>query len=92
MAELHQVQVEILQKNLFLSGQLTQSCKLLRHLGTSCPVGLETTSRILKIYHAIFAMSKILKVTPPFLDIFGLNFGILERILADFGHFLTDFD
>jgi len=38
-----------------------QSCKLLRHLGTSCQVGLDTSSRILKIYPALYAMSRILK-------------------------------
>ena len=56
-------------------------CKLLQHLGTSCPVGLETSSRIWKIYLALFDMSKILRVTPtlfwfldwfwPILDSFG---------------------
>ena len=76
----------------------TQSCKVLRHLGTSCPVGLETSSRIFKVYPMLFGMSKILIVTPTLfgyflilldwfwsiLDIFGSN-------LTNFGHFVYCF-
>ena len=71
---------------------------MLRHLGTSCPVGLETSSRILKIYPALFAISRILKVTSAHfghfrtdLDIFVLILDIFVLILADFVYFWTDF-
>ena len=37
------------------------NCKLLQHLGTSCPVGLETSSRILKVYPTLLALSRKLK-------------------------------
>ena len=40
---------------------IVQSCKLLRYLGTSCPVGLETSSRILMVYSAFFAVNRIFK-------------------------------
>ena len=51
-----------------------QSCKLLRHLGTSCPVGLETISRIWKVYPTLFAVSRILRAKIAFLG-YGLIFG-----------------
>ena len=67
-----------------------QSCKLLRHLGTSCQVGLETSSRISMVYPALFAMSRILKVSPALFgyfctdNIFGLILDILRQILDIF--------
>ena len=36
-----------------------QSCKLLRHLGTRCPVGLEASSRMFRVNPAIFVVSRI---------------------------------
>ena len=78
-----------------------QSCKLLRHLGPSCPVALQTSSRILKVYPTLFAMSRILKVTSAHfgyfghfrtdLDIYGLILDISILMLADFVYIWTDF-
>ena len=68
---------------------------MLRHLGTFCPVGQETSSGILEIYPSPFAMSRILKVTSLFLGglrRFGLNLGILEQMFANFGPILAKFD
>ena len=74
------------RKNIYWEGEgRGQSCKLLRHLGTSCPVGSETTSRILKIYPTLFGMSRILRVTQ---TIFGLFLTYLDY----FGRFWTFFD
>ena len=35
------------------------SYKLLLYLDTSCPVGLDTSSRILKVNHVVIAISRI---------------------------------
>ena len=66
-----------------------------RHLGTSCPVGLETISRISKVYLAIFAMSRIMKITLVLSDYFWIDFrhfwADIGHFRMDFGHFHTDF-
>ena len=55
-----------------------QSCKLLRHLGTSCPVGLETSRRILKVYSVLFESNS---------NPFSILFNIFGLILVNFRYF-----
>ena len=59
-----------------------QSCKLLRHLDTSCPVGLDTGSKILKVNPALIAVNTIMW---HFLDIFEMIFDIFVQIFYIFG-------
>ena len=83
------------EKNIFipliLAHNCAQSCKLLRHLGTSCPVGLETSSRILKVYPALFALSRILKANQALLGYFCTFLTDFRHFWTDFGDFRTDF-
>ena len=55
------------------TGQVRQSWKLLRHLGTGCPVGLETSSRILMESPALFVVSRIFALTYALLGYFWVN-------------------
>ena len=76
---------EYLDKN--SNEHLDQSCKLLRYWGTLCPVGLETSSRILKVDPTLFAASRFLRVAPALfffilLAIFGLIIDIAGLFLS----------
>ena len=73
-----------------------QRCKLLRHLGTKCPVGFGTSSRILnanptlgsRIFTATYALFAYLWVKLPDFQNFWVDFGF---IWTNFEHFLTAF-
>ena len=58
-----------------------QRCKLCRKLGRSFPVGLGTSSRILRGSPAVFVLSRNFAVTCAFFGLFWVNF-------PDFQHFL----
>ena len=67
-------------------GYKPQSCKLLLQSGSSCscPVGLETSSRILKIYSPLFGMSRIFRAT---LTPFGYFSSFLNQFCPILGIF-----
>ena len=54
------VKTSILRNN---NNEPEQSCKLLRHLGMRCPVGLRSSSRIWRATPALFVVSRIFAVT-----------------------------
>ena len=69
-----------------------QSCKLLQHLGTSCPVGLETGYRILKVnFHFLDLFELLLDIFGLFLDIFGQILNIFGQTFVDLRYMWTDY-
>ena len=68
-----------------------ESCKLLRHLGTRCPVGLRTSSRILRATSAFFVVTRIFAVTYALFGYFLGQFSWFSTFLGQFWSFLGQF-
>ena len=59
------------------------------HLGMRCPVGLRTSSRILRATPAFFVVSRIFVATYALFGYFLVNF---QHFWVDFGHIQADFE
>ena len=69
-----------------------QRCKLCRKLGRSFPVGLGTSSRILRGSPAVFVLSRNFAVNCAFFGLFWVNFADFQHFWVDFGHFWANFE
>ena len=69
-----------------------QRWKLCGKLGRGCPVGLGTSSRILRGSPAFFVLSSNFAVTYALFGYFGVNWPDFQNFWADFGHFWADFE
>ena len=69
-----------------------QSWKLCRKLGRSFPVGLGTSSRILRGSPAVFVLSRNFAVNCAFFGLFWVNFADFQHFWVDFGHFWANFE
>ena len=69
-----------------------QSCKLLRHPGIRCPVGLRISSRILRKTPALFVMSRIFALIFALFGYFWFNLADFRHFWVDFGHIPADFE
>ena len=82
----------------FLTASLTirwgyqQRWKLCRKLGRSFPVGLGTSSRILRGSPAVFVLSRNFAVNCAFFGLFWVNFADFQHFWVDFGHFWANFE
>ena len=68
-----------------------QRCKLCGKLGRSCPVGLGTSSRILRGSPAFFVLSRNFAVTYTLFGYFLVNLPDFQHFWVDSGHFWADF-
>ena len=69
-----------------------QRWKLCRKLGRSFPVGLGTSSRILRGSPAVFVLSRNFAVNCAFFGLFWVNFADFQHFWVDFGHFWANFE
>ena len=69
----------------------TQSWKLLRHLGTGCPVGLGIGSRILRVSPAFSIVRRIFAVIYAIFGYFWDNLPDFQQFWTDCGNFGTNF-
>ena len=63
-----------------------------RKLGRSFPVGLGTSSRILRGSPAVFVLSRNFAVTYAFFGYFWVNLPDFQHFWVDFGHFWANFE
>ena len=64
-----------------------QRCKLCGLMGRSCPVGLGTSSRILRRSQAVFVLSRNFAVTYALVGYFWANLPDFQHFSIDFGNF-----
>ena len=69
-----------------------QRCKLCRKLGRSFPVGLGTSSRILRGSPVIFVLSSNFAVTYTLFGYYWVNLPDFQHYLVNFGHFWANFE
>ena len=69
-----------------------QRCILCRKLERNFPVGLGTSSRILRGSPAVFVLSRNFAVNCAFFGLFWVNFADFQHFWVDFGHFWANFE
>ena len=65
---------------------------MLCQLFMSCPVGLGTSSRILRASPMLFVLSRNCAVTYAPFGYFWVNLSDIQHFWVNFGHFWTDFE
>ena len=73
-------------------GWVSQRWKLCRKLGRSFPVGLGTSSRILRGSPVFFVLSRNFAVTYALFGYFGGNLPDFPHFWVNFVHFLANFE